>query len=405
VLDGDLDRVAISLPPGHAKSDTVTRRLPIYFGETRSKPDAVVLTGYSQTFASKNLSKPARELAKEKGILSPESTALDEWEFTSGVRLIARGVGAAPTGINPIALLIIDDPIKDRAQAESKVERDNIKDWYTGSIVQRFREGTKVFVIQTRWHEYDLIGHLKATQPDQWTFINLPAIAEEDDPLGRAPGEALWPEVHSLEHLERIRKEMGEREFQALYQGNPTPREGSMFQVSKLGIVDVIPSGLNSCMGVDLAAGENEGDWTAAPIVYGPDADGIYYVDPWRIRKEPAERNRQLRQRADLKNPRTIRIPQDPGAAGKESVKTLISVFAGHSIKSAPVSGSKELRAEPGAAQVNAGNVRVLRNEHTADFIEEFRAFPNGKHDDFVDGFSDAFAQLTVRTWNLEIIS
>lgn len=409
IVDGELRKVAISLPPGHAKSTTLTHRLPVYWGE-RHPTDAIVFTGYNQAFAEKNLSRPAREIARELGILSPQSTAMDQWELVNGARLLARGVGVAPTGINPIGLLVADDPIRDRAQAESEVERNNIWDWWQGSIVQRFWPHTRALVIATRWHEDDLIGRLRATLAPDWTFINLPAVAEENDPLGRTPGEALWPEAKPIEFLRAQRAAMGAYNFEALFQGHPSPREGSFFQVSKLQIVSSIPPGLRSCMGIDLAATRGEGDYTAAPNWHGPDEDGLFYVEPWRIQEEPAERNRQLRQRADLKRPRVIRWPQDPGAAGKESAQAGVRLLAGHNVKTAAVSGDKILRAEPQAAQVNAGNVRLVCDGSESsrraclDFIEEYRQFPTGKNDDQVDGSSDALNELARPTArNLEI--
>lgn len=410
VLDGELMKVGVSIPPGHGKSTTITHRFPVRWGMDHPQ-DASVFTGYNQTFAEKNLSKPAREIARELGVLSGSTSAMDQWELTNGARLLARGVGVAPTGVNPISCIVADDPIRDRAQAASQVERENIWDWWQGSIVQRFWPRTRVFLIQTRWHEDDLFGRLKAQNDPSWTFINLPAIAEEGDPLGREPGEALWPEAKPIEFLEGLRREMGEYHFQALYQGNPTPREGSFFQVSKLQIVSETPANLDSCMGIDLAASKGQGDYTAAPLWSGPDSEGLFYVRPWRVQEEPAERNRLLRQRADVLNPRLIRWPQDPGAAGKESAQFGIRLMAGHNIKAEPVSGDKELRAEPQAAQINAGNVRLVCDGSEAsrkgcsDFIEEYRQFPNGKHDDQVDGSSDAFNALSKPTTRTETYS
>ncbi|MEO0557391.1 MAG: terminase family protein [Bacteroidota bacterium] len=396
-----MQRVCISMPPGHAKSDTVTRRLPIYW--SRQYPgDSIVLTGYSQRFAEKHLSYPARELARERGELASTATALDEWEFANGTRLVCRGTGAAPTGVNPISLLICDDPIKNEAEARSEVIRDNVWDWWTTSIEQRFWPRTRAVIIATRWHEDDLIGRLQTRQPEDWTFINMPALAGPDgsDPLGRVEGEALWPEEKPRSFLLKLQRTMG-RSFEALFQGNPTPREGSLFKVSMLELVDHAPVGLPACRGWDLAATENAGDWTSGPKITGPDADGIFYIEPLRFRCEPAERNRRIRQRAELDGVEVlIRVPQDPGAAGKEAAQTLVSLLAGFAVVAEPVSGKKSLRAEPLAAQVNAGNVRVVTGgteegrQAAADFIEEARQFPFGTYDDQIDGASDGFAQL-----------
>lgn len=401
LLDGEITRLCISTPPGHTKSDTITRRLSLFQG-LREPTKTVVLTGYNQRFAEKNLSYPSREIARELGILSPNATALDEWELTNGARIVVRGVGSAPTGINPIHLLVTDDPIKDRAQAQSEVERENIWDWWKGSIVQRFWPQTRAIVIATRWHEDDLIGRLKASGDPSWTFVNLPAIAEENDPIGRMPGEALWPEEKPIEFLEAQRKAMGDYEFEALFQGNPSPRSGSLFQVDRLGFVDHAPEGLPACRAWDLAATEGAGDFTAGPKISGPDREGLFYVDPLRFQHEPFARNLRIRQTAEMDGRAVrIRIPQDPGAAGKESAQALIRLLAGFSVKAEPVSGDKFLRAEPFAAQVNAFNVRVVTHgteegrAAARAYVEELRQAPNGKYDDQIDGSSDAFNELS----------
>jgi hypothetical protein len=219
-----------------------------------------------------------RELAREMGVLGDKATALDEWRFKNGARLVSRGVGSAPTGINPISLLVCDDPIKDRKQASSAVERDNIWQWWQGSIIQRFWPRTRAVVIATRWHEDDLIGRLKASGDDSWTFINLPAIAQENDPLGRMPGEALWPEAKPLAFLEKQRAAMGDYEFEAVFQGNPTPREGSFFKVDRFGFVDAAPKGYRTVRRWDNAATAGSGDYTVGVKMTGPTDDGRFVV-------------------------------------------------------------------------------------------------------------------------------
>lgn len=399
VIDGEIQRLAISTPPGHAKSDTITRRLPLYWGE-RNASDAIVLTGYSQTFAEKNLSWPARELAREIGTLGDRSTALDEWRMSSGARVVVRGVGAAPTGINPISLLVCDDPVKDRRQASSEVERENVWQWWSGSIIQRFWPRTRAVIIATRWHEDDLIGRLKASdQASEWTFVNLPAIALGGDPLGRQPGEALWPEAKPIEFLERQRMAMGEYEFEAVFQGNPTPRDGSFFRVSQLAIEEAAPVGLRVVRAWDIASTAGAGDYTVGVKIGGPDRDGRFFVlDVVRGQWDTAERDRVMLQTAALDGREVcIRLPQDPGAAGKSLAASMVRLLAGYSVSAVPVTGDKQTRADPLSSQVNAGNVRLVKGEWNRAFIEELRQFPGGKYDDQVDAVADAFDALIVR--------
>lgn len=392
LIDGKYQRVCISTPPGHTKSETISRRLAVYWGIQRAK-EQILLTGYSQRFAEKNLSSPARDLAKELGVLSSTSTALDEWHFTNGSKLVARGVGNPPTGINPITLAIVDDPISSREDAASEVMRENIWSWWTGSIIQRFWPETRALVIATRWHEDDLIGRIKANDTDgKWAFINLPAIAEENDILGREVGEALWPAAKPIEFLRAQRKDMGEYEFEALFQGNPTPKEGALIKVGMLTRIarKDVPENLFQIMSTDMGS-TTKGDWTSSVQTWRCPVSGRVYIDPHRCQLEPFERNVWLRNQADSHNPDKVLGQRDPGAAGKAEKENFIRLMAGFDVEVIEISGDKETRITPLAAQVNAGMVYVVDGPHTDAFIEEGRQFPNGKFDDMWDAAADGF--------------
>ena len=391
VISGEIKRLALSIPPGHGKSDTITRRLPLYWGPRHPK-DAIVVTGYNQTFAEKNLSMPCRDLAQELNLLGDKATALDEWYFKNGSRLVARGVGSAPTGINPISLLIADDPIKDRAQANSEVERENIWNWWIGSIVQRFWPDTRAIIIATRWHNDDLIGRLKVQNTGEWTFVNIPAIADADDPLGRKEDEALWPEGKPRDFLE-ILKTSDPYEFESLFQGKPSPKDGTSFRVDRLQIVDVVPPLKKVARAWDIAHTKGKGDYTAG-VKMASTADGRYIVlDVRRERLDTDERDALISSTAETDG-REVRIrgPQDPG--GKSWAKSFIRMLAGYSVHTELVSKAKETRWDAFSSQVNAGNVLMLRGTWNADFVEELRQAPNGKHDDQIDAATDAFEDV-----------
>jgi predicted phage terminase large subunit-like protein len=330
---------------------------------------------------------------------------MEEWRLTNGARLVARGVGSAPTGINPISLLVCDDPIKDRAQAESAIERGNIWDWWQGSIVQRFYPRTKAFVIATRWHHDDLIGRLQDQADSSWTFINLPAIAEENDALGRQPGEALWQEVKPLSFLEQVRQQMGEYNFQALFQGRPSIREGAIFKVDRFAYIDSseLPPMVELVRKWDVAASSGKGDWTAGVKLGKDQAGRIYILDVIRGQWASDQRNAVMQQvaQADGQQVRIV-VPEDPGSAGKDAALQFIRLFNGYNIKAVRETGSKELRADGLASQVNAGNVALVRGPWNAAFVDELRQFPTGKNDDQVDAAAGAYNELfkTKNVWD-----
>lgn len=392
VVNGEWQRVLLSVPPQHAKSDTITRRLPVYWGE-RFPGENVLLTGYSQRFAEQQLSLAARNLAIERGVIGA-ATALDSWKFKGGGSVTVRGVGNPPTGVPRLKLIIIDDPIKSREEANSEILRENIWEWYTGSIVQRYWPDTRVIIIATRWHENDLIGRLIEDQPDEWKVINLPGIAEADDVLGRIQGEALWPAMKPIEFLKTQKREMGSFEFEALFQGNPTPREGSFFKVKNLEIVDIVPPLAKVARAWDVAHTEGSGDYTAG-VKMGRCVDGRYIVlDVRRGQWDTDKRDTAIKETAavDGKEVR-IRGPQDPGA--KAWAKSFIRMLAGYPVHTEIVRKDKETRADPFSSQVNAGNVLILKGAWNKEYVEELRQFPAGKHDDMVDASSDAFEDVT----------
>jgi predicted phage terminase large subunit-like protein len=387
---GQIDRLLITMPPRHGKSETITVRLPLRFLQ-QHPADNVLVTGYNTQFARK-FGRKTRNLADAAGILSDDKTASDEWATSGGGLYMARGVGSPPTGTG-FGLIVIDDPVKSRSEAESETYRNAVWDWYTDDIYTRLEPGGKLIIVQTRWHEDDLAGRAILSEPG-WEVLKLPALAGEDDALGRKAGEALWPTRYTPEMFERIRTTQGDYAFEALYQCNPTPREGSFFKVSQLQVMSRgdLPAGLTWTQSWDVAATENDGDWTAG--VDMAKHEGIYYVDPFRFRHEPSARNREMLNRARIVKPRRITVPQDPGAAGKESAQAFIRLFAGFNVSARVQSGDKFTRAEPYSAQVNAGNVRVIEGPHARDYIEELRQAPHGKHDDLIDASSDAFNEI-----------
>lgn len=388
------------MPPRHGKSETVTIRFALRWLELNPGKNLLV-TGYNERFARK-FSRKIRNLAAERGMVAADKSATDEWETTTGSLVMARGVGNPPTGTG-FGLIIVDDPVRRRQDAESETYREAVWDWYTEDLYSRLEPDGVLILVMTLWHEDDLGARATASEP--FDILKLQAIDEN--------GCALWPERYPLEALHRIRTVMeqnqGLRGWEALYQQNPTPREGAFFKVSQLKVVAAAPSNLPNCLSFDNAASENEGDWTAGPFMHGPDEDGKYYVEPWRIQKDPSERNKLMRQRADLlkPRPRSITVPVDP-SAGKEVAQNQIRMFAGYSVRGIPrrKGETKQLVADPFAAQVNAGNVCVIKGPNddyfahgekrsfAADYIEELRQFPAGKHDDWVDSSADAFNTL-----------
>lgn len=396
---GQIDRLAIHMPPRHSKTETATIRGAAWMLE-RHPDQNVLITGATERLA-RRFSRRARAVVSARVTLSSDSKAADEWTMPQGGAMMSRGVGSPPTGIG-FRRIFIDDPIRRREDAESEVYREKAWDWYTDDLYNRLEPGGALVLTCTRWHEDDVAARAVASEPGRWTILNLPAIAEEGDTLGREIGAALWPERYPAEALERIRAVMvqneGEYSWRALFQQQPTARQGSFFDQTRIAVGT--PGAMaRSARGWDLAATKDGGDYTAG-VKVGQDTDGRFWIlDIKRERHDTDQRDRLILQTAAMDGPRDrVRLPQDPGQAGKGEGIRMMRLLAGYNVRILPVTGPKTTRAMGIAAQVNGGNVSIASDcPHRSELMEELRTFPNGRTDDMVDALSDAFAEVTAR--------
>lgn len=410
VASGDLKRLMVFMPPRHGKSELISRLFAAYY--LYKHPDHFVgVNSYAAELAY-TLSRSARDNFKQSGGQTrSDADAVKHWETSVGGGLWAAGVGGAITG-KGFQLGIIDDPLKNAEEAASEVVRAKQKEWYGSTFYTRAEPDAAIIVIQTRWHEDDLSGWLleqeREESPEGWHVVDFPAIRERDalklpasctvEPDRRSVGAALCPERYSAERLDKIRTRIGDYFWQALYQQHPTAREGNLFKVGNLQIVDAAPVEARRLRFWDKAATSGGGDYTAGVRV-AVTADGLVYVeDVVRGQWDTSERDKVIRQTAELDG-RSVQVAgeQEPGASGLDAARAFVRLLAGYSVRALPSTGSKEVRADPLSSQVNAGNVRMVRGAWNKTFIEELRTFPQGKHDDQVDAASGAYNLLAGR--------
>jgi predicted phage terminase large subunit-like protein len=362
----------------------------------------VVVTAYGQKLANR-FSRAARRLAREQGFALGDVEQVDEWETAQGGSFMSRGMGSGVTG-NPADLLIIDDPYKDSKQAKSPTYRESVWEWWTDALSKRLSKDAQVIVIHTRWHSDDITGRFLQTG-DGWRHLKMKAIAEDGDQIGRQPGEALCPELHPIEQLESQRAE-NPISFLSMGQQEPMDLEGGFFRgLERLDILDAMPSAdqfVERVRGWDLASTEKQAgtdpDWTAG-VLMGKHRDGTFYVlDVVRVRLGPAGVRGIIRQtaQADGQDVR-IAIEREGGSSGNLAAYDIVKELAGWNARAIRPKGNKAERAEPWGAQIEAGNVRIVRNANTAALLDEHRAFPSGSHDDLVDAASLSFSELTAR--------
>ena len=398
VTTGEIKRLMLFMPPRHGKSEMVTVRYPIWRME-RDPSLRVVVGAYSQTLANR-FSRKSRRIAKERLALDPERTAVEEWETLGGGTFRAIGVGAGITGQGG-HLIIIDDPVKSREEANSEAYRERVWDWYTDDLYTRLEPNASVILIMTRWHEDDLAGRILASEDGpNWTVVSLPAEAESDDPLGREVGEALCADRYDEEALARIRAVLG-NSYYALYQQRPTAPEGEMFKRHWFEIIDAAPYYAQRVRYWDKAGTEGgNGAYTCGVLMVRDKHNQFYVENVIRGRWSALERETIIKQTAVVDDAKFGSVEvwqeQEPGSGGKESAEATVRNLAGHIIRTERVTGDKVTRAEPLAAQAEGLNVRLVKGDWNAAYLEEITSFPFGTHKDQVDASSGAFNKLAV---------
>ena len=248
VESGEIKRLMITLPPRHGKTTLASHSFPAWFmGRNPSK--SMILATYNEKF-SWDFGRQVRAIMQSapyvqifpKTVLKPGAAAMDRLEIENGGALFFVGRGSSITGRGG-DILLLDDPIKDRKEADSPTIREQCWTWFKQVLSSRLMTETGcIVIIMTRWHEDDIVGRItdphgayyNEEEAQDWRIIDIPALATSpDDPLGRKPGEALWPERFSAEYL-RMQQRSDPRGFQALYQGSPTPADGAFFKAAHI---------------------------------------------------------------------------------------------------------------------------------------------------------------------------
>ena len=411
VASGKIDRLMLLLPPGHGKSVYASVLFPAWWFS--QNPATSVITACHTADLANHFARQVRELVREHvptlGYqLSRDDRAAARWSTTDRSNYYACGIRGPITG-RRADLIIIDDPIKSHTEADSQSARDSLWNWYRSDLTTRLKPGGRIILIMTRWHEDDLGGRLLESDPT-WTVLKLPALAEENDPLGRNPGEALWPEWEDNAALNRKRCVVGARVWQALFQQNPAPDCNALFNTSRIFVLEQAPRLIREIRAWDLAATlPTEGrdpDWTVG-LKLGVTHEGHYVItDVIRIRAGPTEVANLIVATANHDGAETVvSLPQDPGQAGKQQIAWLTQRLAGHRVRASPETGSKLLRATPSAAAIDAGALSLLRGAWNRYFLDELRDFPQGRKDDQVDALSRAFAFATQSTTQPQRVS
>lgn len=417
VADGATDRLIVSMPPQEGKSELVSRRFPLWL-LTRDPELRIAIASYEHGVARRWGRAIRNDIATHGQLLGfgvrSDTSAAHEWQLEGHrASTYSVGVGGALTG-RPVDVLVIDDPIKDRKQADSPTYRDSVWDWWTNVARTRLAPGAPVVLVLTRWHQDDLAGRLLADEEAaSWRVLNIPALADHDpnqgqtDPLGREPGEWMVSvRGRTAAEWERIRREVGSKVFTSLYQGRPSPAAGDVFQRGWWRTYDQ-PQWVERADGARHVVGADDllASWDMAfkdldssdyvvGQVWARRGASAYLLDQVRGRWGFVETCQRLRELA-ARWPQVAATCVEDKANGTAVINALAATVPG--LVPVEPHGSKVARAAAVSPYVEAGNVWLPSPElapWVSELIEEASAFPRGQHDDQVDALSQALNRL-----------
>lgn len=389
LMQGRCRRLMVFMPPRHGKSMMLTEALPSFFLGRYPDKRAIILS-YGAELAARFGRENRRKVLEHGSLfgisLSKEASGAAAFEI-AGRRggLLSVGIGGAVTG-QGADLLIIDDPIKNREEAESKAVRDKVYAEYQNTAYTRLQADGAVVIVMTRWHEDDLCGRLLSQQgAAQWEVISLSAIAQGGDILKRAAGEPLWPEMgFNAAWAEQTRRAVGSYAFAALYQQRPAPSGGGIFKRDWWRYYDSAPPMVRVILSVDAAFKGGEEADNVSIQAWGKRGAYMYLLDEDTRPMDFPQTLRAIRAMHARHQPHCVYIED------KANGPAIISMLHNEITGLMPVNpqGGKVARAHAVSAAVESGQVFLPHTGFAQALVDECAAFPHGMRDDRVDARS-----------------
>lgn len=413
ITSGQINRLLINVPPGTMKSLLSGVFWPAWeWGPIGRPATRIIGSSYSEDYAKRD-NRRMRDLVQSEwyqALWPTELVRAGEMAFSNAATGFRQGIPFSRLTGGRGDRVIIDDPHSVDG-AESEAERTATVRTFRESVPTRLNDPARsaIVVIMQRLHEQDVSGTILSLKLS-YEHLMLPMEFEPErrcstsigftDPRTHE-GDLLFPERFPRVVVERDKVPMGSYAVAGQFQQRPAPRSGGMFQRGDFEIVDALPAKPGRRVRAwDFAASKpkpgKQPDWTVGLLMTR--IDGVFYViDLRRDRWSPAEVEKNLKNTASQDGVAvTIRMPQDPGAAGKADAETKVRLLAGYAAIVKPVTGDKATRAKPASAQAEAGNVKLVRAPWNDVFLNEICSFPNAQFDDQVDALADALNELAL---------
>jgi predicted phage terminase large subunit-like protein len=412
VIRGEIKRLVINIPPGAMKSRLTRVMMPLWVW-TQKPWSRIIGASYALSLSERD-NYYARTILQTDwyqqnfGVsISSEQGAKVNFDNSNMGGLRAMSVGGATTGFRG-DFLILDDA-HNASEGESDAKRSEAVQWFLETFQTRVNDldNSPIVVVGQRIHEEDVYS---AAIELGYEHLNIPMEWEEEQRKTTSIGwtdprtkedELMWPERFSADAVSRLKKALGPYAASAQLQQRPVPRKGGLFQVDNIRQIDELPDEpFIAVRAWDLAGSEGKGAYTVGTkLLWGQKSQQFYVADVQRQQLGGGAVRELIEKIADEDGISTrIVIPRDPGQAGKAQSEDIIALLRGYSVKAEAQSGSKELRAEPLASQIEIGKVSVLKRVWTKAWLDELRFFPKSRFKDQVDSVASAFNELSALT-------
>lgn len=404
VEKGEIKKLIITMPPQFGKSLTVTESFPSWF--IGKHPDKSVIEisysdDYARKFGGSNLSK-IRDFGKRvfDVQIDPKRSSDTHWKI-AGRRgtMISAGVGGGVTGSGADGLLL-DDPIKNHEEANSEVYREKLWNEWQNTFRTRVQPNGWIIVIHTRWHNDDLTGRiLTSSEAKEWTVVNLPLTAVENDPLGRQPGDILWPEgkemggEHDIAWVKAQKIAVGAYAWESQYEGRPTPPGGEILKKEWWRFYKELPVMDEVVQSWDCAFKDMKTSSRVSGQVWGRQGANCYLLgESTDLMDFPKTLKEMIRMARNY--PKALKKYVEDKANGTAAVAVLKNKVPGLIL--VEPEGGKVSRAQAITGLLEAGNVYLpdpVKAPWVLDFIQECSSFPRGKYSDRVDAMSQCLVK------------